>query len=557
MANRYCNLVGSKKISEDFNNINVGFDKVQQDMDSKSSGDHRHPNATDQVDGFMSAQDKAKMDASTASATPGTLAQRDASGRLKAAAPSAKTDVARKAEVDAVQADLDSHKADTVMHVTEADHEKLDGIEEGAEVNQPAFSRVNDIEAGEKMDSLIFKGGVGVKVTTNTATNEVTITASGEATPGDHGSSHTEHGADPIPNATAKEGGLMSSADKEGFDKIAPEVPKHSTQLKEHAAELEDHEQRIEDVETGLADVPGTPLELLPGLQVVEMEQDGPFRMGEIKGRTLINLLGKEGNFDYRTTPLPSFFATREIVSSSGPIGTKCQKIVCNRAADNPGHFGAKYELNIDRSKHYVAVAYLDNVSCDVPVYFSFAEEKSTGYTSIRRSGNVNKGNGMVFRYVRISPAEMSTIQEKLIFYFRGEGTAGAEFRIGAFGLYEISQAEYEAIVSMKYDYVAERYPYVDSMTNVTNPYAIVTGGNLLPPFTDGWSIASQARAVSPYHLLLSPESNYNGTYVSIPCVGNTTYTLQGTVTGQGKLYADVRGDRTVATSIILWKMGR
>ncbi|NGP62711.1 hypothetical protein FLT15_31585 [Paenibacillus thiaminolyticus] len=179
MANRYCNLVGSKKISEDFNNINVGFDKVQQDMDSKSSGDHRHPNATDQVDGFMSAQDKAKMDASTASATPGTLAQRDASGRLKAAAPSAKTDVARKAEVDAVQADLDSHKADTVMHVTEADHEKLDGIEEGAEVNQPAFSRVNDIEAGEKMDSLIFKGGVGVKVTTNTATNEVTITASG------------------------------------------------------------------------------------------------------------------------------------------------------------------------------------------------------------------------------------------------------------------------------------------------------------------------------------------------------------------------------------------
>ncbi|RKN86736.1 SGNH/GDSL hydrolase family protein [Paenibacillus ginsengarvi] len=33
MANRYANLVGSKKISEDFGNINIGFDRVQQDVD--------------------------------------------------------------------------------------------------------------------------------------------------------------------------------------------------------------------------------------------------------------------------------------------------------------------------------------------------------------------------------------------------------------------------------------------------------------------------------------------------------------------------------------------
>ncbi|BFH16492.1 hypothetical protein J6TS7_55210 [Paenibacillus dendritiformis] len=296
MANRYCNLVGSKKISEDFNNINVGFDKVQDEMDSKSSGDHRHPNATDQADGFMSAADKAKMDASTASATPGTLAQRDASGRLKAAAPSAKTDVARKSEVDTVQDDLDNHKADAVMHVTVEDHEKLSSIEEGAEVNQNAFVKVNDIEASEKTDSLVFKGGVGIKITTNPATNEVTFTSIGESTPGDHGSSHTEHGADPIPNATQTEGGLMSAADKAEFDEMAVEVPKqaaeleqHDKQLQEHTADLDDHGRRIDGVESDLANVPGTPLELQPGLQVVEAENDTPFRMGEVKGRTEIH----------------------------------------------------------------------------------------------------------------------------------------------------------------------------------------------------------------------------------------------------------------------------
>ncbi|MDU5143508.1 MAG: hypothetical protein E6230_15120 [Paenibacillus dendritiformis] len=544
MANRYCNLVGSKKISEDFQNINIGFDAVQKDMDSKSSGDHRHPNATDTTDGFMSAQDKAKMDASTAAATPGTLVQRDASGRMKAAAPSAKTDVARKAEVDAVQSDLDSHKADAVMHVTEADHEKLGSIEEGAEVNQNAFAKVNDIEAGEKTDALTFKGGVGIKVTTNPATNEVTITASGESTPGAHGSSHTEHGADPIPVATAKEGGLMSAADKAEFDKIAPEVPKqaaelkeHDKQLQEHAAELEDHEQRIDGMETGLADAPDKPLELRPGLQIVESEQDTPFRMGEVKGRTLINLPGREGNFDYRTSPLFTFFGTSEIVPSTGPIGTKCQKIVCNRT--DTAHFGARYELDIDRSKHYVAMAYMENVSCDIPVYFSIAEMKDTGYTSLRLSAKISKGSGMQYLYATIGPAQMEN-REKLVYYFRGEGTSGAEFRIGPFAFYEITAAEYDAIAKMTPEQVAERYPYVDSMTNVTNPYAIVTGGNLLPPFYE-WDGGTSGIFLEPYTQKVVSTGDRMNSATQMPAVEGKTYTLRIEREGDGEIGLDFR----------------
>lgn len=37
MANRYANLVPSKKIKDDFQNINVGFDRVQADVDSLQS----------------------------------------------------------------------------------------------------------------------------------------------------------------------------------------------------------------------------------------------------------------------------------------------------------------------------------------------------------------------------------------------------------------------------------------------------------------------------------------------------------------------------------------
>lgn len=66
------------------------------------AGGNAHAVATTSLAGFMSATDKAKLDAATANATASTLAMRDASGRLKVASPSAGTDAANKAYVDAL-----------------------------------------------------------------------------------------------------------------------------------------------------------------------------------------------------------------------------------------------------------------------------------------------------------------------------------------------------------------------------------------------------------------------------------------------------------------------
>ena len=52
----------------------------------------------------------------TSAATANRLMQRDANGRSKVAAPAASDDIARKAEVDAVQASLDNHAGLTNPH---------------------------------------------------------------------------------------------------------------------------------------------------------------------------------------------------------------------------------------------------------------------------------------------------------------------------------------------------------------------------------------------------------------------------------------------------------
>lgn len=243
MANRYANLVGTKKISEDFNNINIGFDRVQAEMDTKGTpadaqakadaakaaaiaaaaadlashkarGADEHPTAKGNAAGFMSAADKLLVDARTSAATPDTLMQRDAAGRAKVAAPAATDDIARKAETDAVQANLDSHAADKVKHVTQAEHDKLQNIQAGAEVNQNAFSKINDVSAGSKTDTVTLVGGTGITITTDPANKRVSITATGEATPGPHALSHIQGGTDVIPDAeTGGVSGLMSGAD--------------------------------------------------------------------------------------------------------------------------------------------------------------------------------------------------------------------------------------------------------------------------------------------------------------------------------------------------------
>ena len=89
---------------------------------------------------------------------------------------------------------------------------KVDGIATGAEVNQNAFSKVNNIDAGNKTDALTIKGSTGISVTTNPTTKEVTITATGDATPGPHAETHVTGGSDPIPVATDTTDGLMPSS---------------------------------------------------------------------------------------------------------------------------------------------------------------------------------------------------------------------------------------------------------------------------------------------------------------------------------------------------------
>jgi hypothetical protein len=66
------------------------------------------------------------------------------------------------------------------------------------------------VVADDKEDTLTLEARTGIAITTNPEEDKLIFTATGEAIPGLHGSSHLSDGADPIPNATLTVSGLMS-----------------------------------------------------------------------------------------------------------------------------------------------------------------------------------------------------------------------------------------------------------------------------------------------------------------------------------------------------------
>ncbi|EHS59463.1 hypothetical protein [Paenibacillus sp. Aloe-11] len=88
-----------------------------------------------------------------------------------------------KAYTDALDDRFKAHAADQTVHVTQTDHNKLDGIEWGAEVNQNAYTVVNGIPANAPMTELKILQGIGVRITQDPDDRAITITATGPFDP--------------------------------------------------------------------------------------------------------------------------------------------------------------------------------------------------------------------------------------------------------------------------------------------------------------------------------------------------------------------------------------
>lgn len=210
------------------------------------------------------------------------------------------------------------------------------------------------------------------------------------------------------------------------------------------------------------------------GMQTVDVKESSHVDVTSITGRTLVNLLGNRGDCED-----PSRWGAANVQvtldATNKTHGGNGFKVEVSKGS--PGFGNIFHRINaVDKSKHYVAVADVrlgtgssiqlikQNISGDGTSVFCTVEETSKFVPAV----------------LRIAPEHFGGDDTIAIAV---NGAPGSYGYCDAIRMYEITKDEYDAVPTMSAEQVTAKYPYVDSLQNVVNPYIIGYGENLAGGF--------------------------------------------------------------------------
>ena len=278
---------------------------------------------------------------------------------------------------------------------------------------------------------------------------------------------------------------------------------------------------------------------LQPGLQIVNAERSAPFKLSGIKGRTLVNLLGRAGNMSDLSKWLP-FRVSPTLESGSA-------KLTIDTGQFDGGIISPVF--SVKAGKHYIALADIKNGNAVGGGRFYIEN-----LTANKFKNDVNSSDGFKTAWAAYAPTEdVSNCNLVLVV----DGAAGQYAYYDSVRIYEITAAEYIALDRVTRDQIGIKFPYVDSVQPVRNPYAIRYGENLAPTLYEGTGNNSM-NIITAYSASVKAEGSTVVSYSSnlIPTMPDTTYTLRAKITRNGVerydgVYVDVLGFDETGRSVL------
>ncbi|MFB5763326.1 hypothetical protein [Paenibacillus medicaginis] len=262
------------------------------------------------------------------------------------------------------------------------------------------------------------------------------------------------------------------------------------------------------------------------GVQIVDAVKAAPFNLTGLKGRTLVNLLGRWGGMESLIGVL-GYQATVSLDTTNKTQGSSGLKVtLASGYSSGAGYYSS---LKLTAGKYYVGIANVKNGNASTGATISFP--------SIGAGPWITDASKFQPVFLKVNPTTDVTTNVDVAI----KGSAGQYAYFDEIRVYEISAAEYADLPGMTAAQVAAKYPYVDSVTPVRNPYVIRYGENLLPPFYE-WSGVSAAKVNGPYEESITVASGATGNTTIIhtmPAVPGTTYTFSCERTGSGLLGFD------------------
>ncbi|MFK4300362.1 hypothetical protein ABH892_000454 [Paenibacillus sp. RC254] len=210
---------------------------------------------------------------------------------------------------------------------------------------------------------------------------------------------------------------------------------------------------------------------LEPGVQIVHAEKASPFSLTGLSGRTLVNLLGRWGNLSSLTGIMP--YQTDLALDTTNKETMPNSLKVTIKSGYTVG-VGFYSDFKFLAGKYYVAIA---------KVKVGNSTNAGISAPNVQEGTTVTDKTKFTTSWFRAAPTSNVTSNIDL----RIQGTQGQYSYFEAVRIYEISATDYSALAAMTTDQIDAKYPYVDSVMPVRNPYAIRYGENLLPSLFE-WS---------------------------------------------------------------------
>ncbi len=219
------------------------------------------------------------------------------------------------------------------------------------------------------------------------------------------------------------------------------------------ASDMNRVEGGLSDVYTRLDTAATTSITLKAGLQTITSDRDKPFNLTSARGRLLLNLLGRAGNFE-TLTGWTSAGVTIALNTANAQYGSNCAQITLGSTSGRISR-----TINTVSGKMYVAA---------VEIKIGTATNARVDVTGQGNGNTVTSTTGYQISYMRFAASAASHSIGITVTGANGQTVFADGFRV-----YEVSSTEYSAVTSLTADGFAAKYPYTEGLSGVRNPYAI------------------------------------------------------------------------------------
>ncbi|RKN85859.1 hypothetical protein [Paenibacillus ginsengarvi] len=278
--------------------------------------------------------------------------------------------------------------------------------------------------------------------------------------------------------------------------------------------EINDNAADIAELQEDLSPADPIPVTIPQGVSIVHAGRKSRFKDMKITGRTLVNLLGRDGNCEDVNRWVSYGNVSIATDSANKVYGNSSMKITINT-----GQTGGwmQHTVTWQANKYYIALAELKPVTA--------ALMRLTVRGGSPTSTDITDTSKFSLAWLKYSVGPSAVASYIDVIVDNVTGTTGSQYGFAdGVRIYEISLTEYNALDTMTAEQIAAMYPYVDDMKHVNAVYVENKGKNLLPPFSEWTSLQTTAVITSPYKLTLNKTADWQNSLTKVPVVPGRTY---------------------------------